>query len=385
MRPSYAEIRSRFDAEHQAGGQLHTANDLPLSYEAITPEWLTCVLGKNPGAEVMSCRLGPPDEGTSSRRRIFLDWNEAGKRAGLPASVFCKGSQRLESRYMVGMNGGIEAEVTFYNRVRGHLAIEAPRPLFANFDPRSLNSIIILEDMTGSSQFCQLTMDITIELAESQMKLLAALHAKYYQSAELASTLARFNDWENYFAITVDQAGFGEACQRGFEQAEGVIPPPLFRRAREVWPATLKCVALHHELPRGLLHSDPHLRNWYIAASGEMGLNDWQCACKGNWGRDVSYAITTSLTSENRRAWERDLLGFYLESLAAAGGPKLRFDEAWTIYRQQTFSALAWWTGTLGQPPEAPIMQPREVSLEFIARMTRAIDDLDALDSFASN
>ena len=73
-----------------------------------------------------------------------------------------------------------------------------------------------------------------------------------------------------------------------------------------------------------------------------MGLNDLQCACKGNWGRDVSYAITTSLTTENRRAWEQDLLRLYLESLAAAGGRKVRFDDAWTIYRQQTFSALAW-------------------------------------------
>lgn len=385
MRLTFAEIRSRFEAEQRAGGQLRTENDLPLSYEAITPEWLTRVLGRNhPGAEVVSHRLGGPDEGTSSRRRIFLDWNEAGKRAALPDSVFCKGTQRLQSRYMVGMNGGIEAEVTFYNRVRGGLAIEAPRPLFAYFNPQTLNSIIILEDMTGQVEFCKYTMEMPLERAQSQMKLLATLHAKYYESAELGSTLSRFNDWEDYFAITVDEAGFGEACERGFEEAEKLIPPALFRRAREIWPATLKSVARHRELPRTFLHSDPHFGNWYVAAGGVMGLNDWQCACKGNWGRDLSYAITTSLTAENRRAWERDLLRLYLELLAAAGGPKLAFDDAWTIYRQQTFSALAWWTGTLGQPPDAPAMQPREVSLEFIGRMTHAIDDLDALESFGA-
>ena len=38
---------------------------------------------------------------------------------------------------------------------------------------------------------------------------------------------------------------------------------------------------------------------------------------------------------------------------------------------------------TLGQPPEAPNMQPPASSREFIRRMTAAIDDLDALDSFA--
>lgn len=385
MRPTFAEIRSRFEAERQAAGQLRTASDLPRSYEEISPQWLTRVLADDyPGAKVVSHSLGEPDEGTSSRRRIFVDWNEAGKRAGLPASVFCKGTQRLESRYLLGMNGGIEAEVTFYNVVRGGLAIEAPRPLFARFDPQTFNSIIILEDLTARVEFGKHAMKMPLERAQSQMRLLATLHSKYYESPELVSTLSRFNDWEDYFAVTVEEAGFGEACQRGFEEAEAVIPPALFGRAREIWPATLKSVARHRELPRTFLHSDPHLKNWYVSAGGEMGLNDWQCACKGNWGRDVSYAITTSLTTENRRAWEQDLLRLYLESLAAAGGPKVRFDDAWTIYRQQTFSALAWWTGTLGQPPDAPIMQPRESSIEFIGRMTRAIDDLDALRSFSA-
>jgi len=383
MRPTFAEIQSRFEAERRAGGPLRTANDIPLSYETITPEWLTCVLAKNhPGAAVLSFRLSAPDEGTSSRRRIFVDWNEAGKRAELPATVFCKATSSLASRYLLGMNGGIEAEVTFHNRVRPALAIEAPRAHFANFDPQTFNSIIILADMTDEVEFGNHTTPMSLARAQSQMRLLATLHARYYESAELGSTLACFNDWEDYFTITAEEAGFRESCGRGFQEAEAVIPPALFRRASAIWPATLQSVERHRELPRTFLHSDPHLKNWYVAANGEMGLNDWQCACKGNWGRDVSYAITTALTTENRRVWERDLLHLYLDRLAAAGGPKIPFDDAWTIYRQQMFSALAWWTGTLGQPPDAPIMQPKESSLMFIGRMTHAIDDVDALGSF---
>ena len=45
----------------------------------------------------------------------------------------------------------------------------------------------------------------------------------------------------------------------------------------------------------------------------------------------------------------------------------------------QLFTALAWWTGTLGQPPEAPAMQPRAASLTFIERMANAVHDLDSL------
>jgi hypothetical protein len=36
----------------------------------------------------------------------------------MPASVFCKGTQSLASRYMLGMNEGVQAEVNFYTLVR---------------------------------------------------------------------------------------------------------------------------------------------------------------------------------------------------------------------------------------------------------------------------
>jgi hypothetical protein len=112
-----------------------------------------------------------------------------------------------------------------------------------------------------------------------------------------------------------------------------------------------------------------------------MGINDWQNSSRGNGSRDLAYAISTGLRVEKRRLWERELLRYYVDRLAASGGPRLELDEVFLRYRQQLFAALAWWTGTLGQPPEAPKMQPPEVSREFIRRMAIAIDDLDALDA----
>lgn len=385
MKVSFDSIKREFEIEKSRAATrfLESADELPVSYEEITPTWLTRILAReHPGAEVLAHRLGEADEGTSSRRRIFLDWNEAGVGAGLPGSVFCKGTLSLESRYLLSANGGIEAEVSFYNLVRPVLPIEAPEALFARFDPRSFNSIIVMRDLGKVARFFTHEDTLTLELARSQMRLLATLHGRYYQRPELETTLAPFNLWERFFTATVELAGFGPACARGFVESEAVIPSRLFRRASEIWPATLDCVDQHRRLPRTLIHSDVHLKNWFVAANGEMGLNDWQCSSKGHWGRDLSYVLSTGLSIEDRRAWERDLLAYYFDRLHAAGGPRIAFDEGWRIYRQQMFSALAWWTGTLGQPPEAPKMQPPETSLEFIKRMAHAIDDLDALDSF---
>ena len=68
----------------------------------------------------------------------------------------------------------------------------APVALFARFDPRTLNSLIMMRDMQDEMDFCRLDTDLSCAHAQSQMRLFATLHARYYQSAELETTLAPF-------------------------------------------------------------------------------------------------------------------------------------------------------------------------------------------------
>ena len=116
----FAEIKARYEQEHNTHKSPRTRDKLPFTYEAITPAWSSVVLahGHN-GAAVLSHTLGPVDDGTSKRRRIALEWNAAGLAARLPNKLFCKGTQILESRYRLGMNEGVQAEVDFYNLVYG--------------------------------------------------------------------------------------------------------------------------------------------------------------------------------------------------------------------------------------------------------------------------
>lgn len=383
MTITFDEIKRRFAAEQANPIIPRTADDMPPTYESITPEWLTAVLANgNPGAQVVSHELGPRDDGTSNRRKITVQWNDAGRQAGLPEKLFCKGTQSLESRYMLGMNEGVQAEVNFYNVLQPTVDVIAPPKYFARYDPETLNSIVVLEDLSDKVEFCTMATDLSLEHCRSQMRLLASLHSKFYESPLLKTKLNMFSNWETFFRITAFDAGFEDSCIRGFVEAEEVIPPRLFARESEVWPATLKCVDTHESMPRGMTHNDVHMKNWFIRPDGEMGLNDWQNSAQGNGSRDLAYCISTAVVPEKRREWERDLLAYYIEEFAARGGPKLDFDVTFKRYRQQLFAALAWWSGTLGQPPEAPEMQPRETSLEFIRRTVTAIDDLDALDSF---
>ena len=373
------QIAREYEREHKENRRAINPGDIPLSYEAITPEWLTHILcNRHPHAKVVSYQLDLPDEGGTNRRRIFITYNEEGTAAGLPPSVFCKASHQLATRQILASVGFIQGEVTFYNDYRPLLDIATPRCLLATFDPASFNSIIMFDDaVREGADFCLHTTEISRQQVENQLALLAKLHARFHESPELKRcTLPGF---EQVFDNFDKFLGMEKYCNGGFLEAEETIPAQLYRRHAEIWPATLQSVEMHTKLPRTLAHNDPHLRNWYIAADGQMVLCDWQNFGGAHWARDVVYTISSSLSADNRRAWEMELLKFYLDRFAEGGGPKVAFADAHKYYRQHLFSTLAWWTSTL----IVATTQPRDAILAIIGRIATTIDDLDGLHSFS--
>ena len=380
----FEQITRAYQSEPENRTAPAMIGELPLSYEALTPEWMTDILCRGvSGAEVTSITLGAPDSGSANRRKIALTYNEKGQQAGFTRSVFCKASHGLNNRLLLGIGGAIYSETFFYNRIRPQLNIEAPVCFFADYDPVSLNSLIVMDDLTGSVEsFCTHETYINKARAESQLDALALLHSKYNETTEFDGETPKPSSWPQYF-YNVVAVGMEEAATNGFNAAEEVIPKRLFRRANEIWPATLACVDEHDSLPWTLCHNDVHVKNWYALPGDRMGLSDWQCLTYGHWSRDLAYVLSSSLTVEDRRRWERELIQYYLDKLAAGGLTGISFDFAWTNYRRELLSTLPWWTGTLTPSAQMPKdLQPRDITLEMIRRMTTAIDDLDALDSF---
>ena len=380
MAVSPEEISAGYEFDKMHRRPPVTAADIPFAYEDITPQWLTAILCRDvASAEVISLRLDDPDIGSTSRRRIFVEYNQAGKSAGLPASVFCKSTCSHASRMATGFGNTAKAEVNFYNVARPLLDIEAPVGCFANFSS-TFNSIVVLRDLGPGTTFCTHTTDISRSHAEDQMRLLASVHGRFLESPELSTTLSVFPTWHQFFSSF--ESVFKGPCDQGFAIAEEVIPTRIFARRAEIWSATMASVERHLELPMTLNHGDDHLRNWYITGDGRMGLGDWQAATRGHWSRDVIYALTTSLTIDNRRLWLDDLLAYYMDHLRHVSGKKIPFDGVLDEIRRQMFTVLAFWTITINPVPGMPDMQPRDSTVEFIRRIASAMDDLDAFGSF---
>ncbi len=120
-------------------------------------------------------------------------------------------------------------------------------------------------------------------------------------------------------------------------------------------------------------------RNWFRSGDGTLGLCDWQAVVVGHWSRDLAYALATVLATDDRRAWEHDLVALDAEELERRGGPSTTSQEAFARYREQLWGALAFWAPTYSPPRRMPSdMQPREVSGEMLRRIGAACVDLDA-------
>lgn len=357
---------------------IHPA-DVPWDAQAITPQWLTPILCAGiTEAAVVRVQVEAASAGSSVRKRIAVDYNDAGQRADLTTKFFAKTTPTILTRLTSGPSAGQEAK--FFAQVRPAIAIETPVHRYSAHDRVSGRSIHLFEDLvaTRGASFCDYRTSFTRQQMDAAIDLMALLHGRFCNDLRLQTELAWIPTYEVFFHALA-RTGTRTGHERAVIKAQQLMPADVFAARDKLWPAAEAGLAAHGTGTRVIIHSDVHPGNWYVTAAGVLGLCDWQCIAQGHWARDFAYAMATMVDVPQRRAWERELLGRYLAKLKQAGGPTVDFAEAWQHYAQQLPGALLMWTPTLCHPPTMPDMQPDAVSFEMIRRITTAIGDLGVL------
>jgi hypothetical protein len=323
---------------------------------------------------------GAGSAGTTNRRSLELTYSEAGRLAGLPARVFVKCTTTIAQRLMLGLGGLIGGEPGFYTHVRPLLEIEAPQGHFGAVDERSWRSVVVIEDVVAErgARFWDPSTEIGRERIEDLLGNVARWHGRLWGSP-------RLDEWswlrtpEMQMRLIDSLLGLANRLPAGVRRAREVIPESLRARQADLHEGLRRSMGIASRGVHTYLHGDLHAANTYLTEDARFGITDWQVGLRGSWAQDFAYLLLTALTVEDRRAWERDLLGFYLERLAAAGGDSIPPQAAWLAYRQATFYPYFAWVYTIGRSRLQPSFQPRPVSLMFIERIAAAIDDLDSL------
>ena len=354
---------------------------VPRSPDELDAWWLTGVLCHgSPGARVSSVTPLRSSSGTTMRAALELSYNEIGAAAGLPTRLFAKSTTTLAQRLMLGLGGFIAGEPGFYTQVRPGLEIEAPIGYFGVVDPASWRSIVLIEDVasTRGASFCEPSTEITRERIEDLLAGAATWHGALWDSERLGQWRWLKAPAEQMRVIDA-LIGLANRTHAGAKRAREVIPPALRTRQADLYAGMRRAMELLSQGPRTYLHGDLHIANAYLTQDGRMGICDWQTSLQGSWAHDYAYIVATALRIEDRRAWEAQLLHFYLERLSAAGGEAIPRERAWQCYRQALLYPYFAWVYTLGRSRLQPAFQPAAISLAMIERIAAAIDDLDAL------
>lgn len=354
----------RVTTDAVVGGRL----GLPRTVEDIDAG----VLSKVMGTTVRSVRVLEADAGTSSRARLVLTGKD------VPESVFVKVAAKTAATRLMGELGRLgQTEVRFYNQLAPQLT-GLPYAYGAAFDSWTGRYLLVLEDLsTESCEFPDTLHPISPDQASLVIELLADLHAAFWDRPPRDGRGPL--GWLYTPSADVTSLLTGSLMHASMKRLAERSPFPV-ENGRFIADNYRAVAALIDTPPHTVMHGDAHPGNMYFYG-GKAGLLDWQAVRRGHPSRELAYTLITSLTPEDRRATQRDLLEDYRRAIAAAGGPDLDRDELWLRYRQSALYGYVAPLITAGMGG----MQVEGIAMEGLRRGVAALDDLETVAALKSS
>ena len=344
----------------------------------IDAAWLTRALTRSgvlsDGARVAGverCNCGTGQLADSYRFTLSYEPRSTG-----PSTVVGKfPSEDVASRAFGKQSGYYRTEIRFYQRLAPTLrAMELPTPLYAELADNETDFVLLMEDLAPARTVDQLV-GCTTDEAAVVVEQAAALHASSWCSPQLARL-----DWlkgavASFLRIT---DGLPETTASFPETFGDLVPECDLREAArlntqlDAWKRVLAT-------PQCLWHSDLRADNLLFDARNgatPVVVLDWQGVGYGYGPIDVAYFLGTSVTTENRRKCERDLINLYRDRLAAQGVEGYSAEDAWEDYRVLAIHPLQ--TGIFGMGAVKRSERGDEMWRQWIARSAQLTRDLDS-------
>ncbi len=348
---------------------------LPLDFAQVDAAWLTRTLqNQYPGVVVEAMEVVEFIPGHTTKARVSLKLNQAGIDAGLPAAACLKANWSGNA-----MSSGVCVnEARFYGKLRSRLPLPAPICYFADWDDdaTSQQGFILLEDMIlRGGSFDTSARAITLDQMYKALEGMATLHGSTWAHPELDRqdwievAMAKTTNTDDYWSMMEEYFARHNAIpERVAMFPQWMAEDPT--RLRSAW-RQLCAYDQASPAPRCLVHGDAHLGNSYSLPDGGRLWFDWQIVRKGRPWRDYSYFLIGSISIEDRRKAERDLLRHYLGCLAKYD-IAIDFDEAWSEYRRWVIWGLVGWQSNIN---------PKEETMPPLERFCVAAKDLE-IDHF---
>jgi hypothetical protein len=342
---------------------------VPKDWTEVTPEWMTTALNL-PGVVVDSVTVQLRDDGTNRRARLGLTYSAGDG----PATVFVKAVDP-DYKAMVKLTSGLLHEPRLFNS-KVELPVEHPRVYAAVVDEGDEDFMLVMEDLVArGADPRDSTRPYSVDEVANGVRGLARMHGRFWghpgERPEL-SWLEPFVPWDGMQYAPLPAAF--EAL--GDDAPASVRALTIESLLEDVWKPYVRTLTVG---PTTLLHGDAHVGNTYRVPGGDVGFLDWQVARRGNFSLDLGYFLQGAVTTEDRRAHERDLIEVYRDALGLPAGELPSSDAIWLHYRASVAHGLTLWLVTAS----AGAWQRRDVSVTLAKRYAAAFEDLQTAQALA--
>lgn len=312
----------------------------------FTPEWLSAalrdagILNSGKVAALTVETIGTGQMGSVVRLTPVYD----GVNADAPATVVAKLASLSETSRKTGIALGVyEAEVRFYQHVADTVGMRTPRCWFAGIEPAEGWFTLLLEDL-GAYETGNVMSGGSVARARLALAELVRLQTPRWEDPALRSFpwLADLKRTEGFFSLFPGSlAGFGETFGP-------VLDADLLRLAQRVIPHAAEYVR-GWSAPFVVQHGDYRLDNMLFGCDGShspLAVVDWQTVRLGPPLLDAAFYLGGSLTVEERRRDERELLREYHDALLVSGVRDFSWQACWDSYRLHSLYGFFMAVGT---------------------------------------
>lgn len=236
-----------------------------------------------------------------------------------PATMMAKiPTQDAHVRALLAPARVFEREARFYEDLASRLDV-VPNAYAVAADHDAGDYLLLLEDL-GHLRGGDQAAGLSVADARAALVALARLHARFWQSSELAAL-----DWMpsiNDPGMKISREVYN-ASLPGFRQVFAHALQPehddLIARFGDATPDLLDRFAA---MPNTIVHFDYRADNLFFGAEGDadaVRIIDFQASSKGGGAYDVGYFVSQNLATDVRRSNEQTLLRAYFDELTAQG------------------------------------------------------------------
>jgi thiamine kinase-like enzyme len=297
-----------------------TVSEMPLVVDELSTQWIAENMAPHLNGATLSGFepniIGVGEGFMGQLARVALHYE--GESNGAPSSLIAKFAATAQAtRDMAADQDLYVREIGFYRDIGNDVGVPVAQCYYHEYIPEKNQFVLLLEDLAPGEASDQV-IGTDKETSREVIEQFAKLHAKWWNSDKLEEY-----DWAKWLlkSMPLDQAYvMFEKSLKEVEEEGKFDAYPEMKRLMPLLPPLFKFDPAP-PFPFTLTHGDLRSDNIIMAGNngGRFAIIDWQLCGVGDPVNDIARWMTQSISIEDRRETEDELLKLYHARLVEYG------------------------------------------------------------------